>query len=104
MPVCNSLSLGKHFTIQASFMNQEIINLFDAYTHATLSRAEFLRRLTKITGSLAAAMAVLPMLEVNYARAQTVPAQDDRLITEHITYPGDDCTMKGYLAKPKEKG
>ena len=85
-------------------MNQEIINLFDAYTHTPLSREEFLRRLTKITGSLAAAMAVLPMLEVNYARAQTVPPQDDRLITDHITYPGDDCTMKGYLAKPKEKG
>lgn len=85
-------------------MNQEIINLFDEYTHAPLSREEFLRRLTKVTGSLAAALAVLPMLEVNYARAQTVPAQDDRITTEHITYPGDDCTMKGYLAKPKQKG
>ncbi len=85
-------------------MNQEIINLFDEYTHAPLSREEFLRRLTKVTGSLAAALAVLPMLEVNYAQAQTVPAQDDRITTEHITYPGDDCTMKGYLAKPKQKG
>ncbi|WP_207513224.1 dienelactone hydrolase family protein [Longitalea luteola] len=82
-------------------MNQEIINLFDEYTHVPLSRDEFLRRLTKITGSLAAALAVLPMLEVNYAHAQTVPVQDDRIITERITYPGDDCTMKGYVAKPK---
>ena len=103
-PVCNSLPLGKHFTIQAYNMNQEIINLFDEYTHAPLSRDEFLRRLTKITGSLAAAIAVLPMLEINYAKAQTVPLQDDRITTEHITYAGDDCTMKGYLAQPKEKG
>jgi carboxymethylenebutenolidase len=85
-------------------MNQQIINLFDEYTHAPLSREEFLRRLTKLTGSLAAALAVLPMLEVNYAHAQTVPPQDDRIDTERITYPGDDCTMKGYLAKPKQKG
>jgi carboxymethylenebutenolidase len=85
-------------------MNQEIINLFDEYTHVPLSRDEFIRRLTKLTGSLAAALTVLPMLEVNYAHAQTVPPQDDRITTEQITYPGDDCTMKGYVAKPKEKG
>jgi carboxymethylenebutenolidase len=85
-------------------MKQEIINLFDEYAHLPLSRDEFIRRLTKLTGSLAAALAVLPMLEVNYAHAQTVPPQDDRITTERITYPGDDCTMKGYVAKPKEKG
>jgi carboxymethylenebutenolidase len=85
-------------------MNQDIIKLFDEYTHVPLSREDFLRRLTKLTGSLAAALAVLPMLEVNYAHAQTVPAQDDRITTEHITYPGDDCTMKGYVAMPKQKG
>jgi carboxymethylenebutenolidase len=39
-------------------MNQDIIKLFDEYTHVPLSRDEFLRRLTKITGSLAAALAV----------------------------------------------
>jgi carboxymethylenebutenolidase len=100
----NSVSLGKLFTFQALHMNQKIINLFDEYTHAPLSRDEFIRRLTKLTGSLAAALAVLPMLEVNYANAQTVPAQDDRITTERITYAGDDCTMKGYLAQPKEKG
>lgn len=85
-------------------MNQAIINLFDEYTHAPLSRDVFIKRLVKLTGSMAAALAVLPMLEVNYAHAQTVPAQDDRIITERITYPGDDCTMKGYVAKPKQKG
>jgi len=85
-------------------MNQDIINLFDEYTHAPLTRDEFIRRLTKLTGSLAAALAVLPMLEINYAHAQTVPPQDDRITTEHITYAGDDCTMKGYVAKPKQNG
>jgi len=85
-------------------MNQDIINLFDEYTHAPLTRDEFIRRLTKLTGSLAAALAVLPMLEINYAHEQTVLPQDDRITTEHITYAGDDCTMKGYVAKPKLNG
>lgn len=85
-------------------MNQDIINLFDEYTHAPLTRDEFIRRLTKLTGSLAAALAVLPMLEINYAHAQTVLPQDDRITTEHIAYAGDDCTMKGYVAKPKQNG
>jgi carboxymethylenebutenolidase len=85
-------------------MDQQIINLFDEYTHKPLTRDEFIRRLSKLTGSIAAAMAVLPLLEVNYAQAATIEPQDDRIITEKITYPGDNCTMKGYLARPKEKG
>lgn len=84
-------------------MNQQIINLFDEYTHKPLTRDEFLKRLAKLTGSMAAALAVLPMLEVNYANAQTIPPQDDRLTTERVTWPGDNCTMKGYLVKPKEQ-
>ncbi|MBS1598554.1 MAG: dienelactone hydrolase family protein [Bacteroidetes bacterium] len=83
-------------------MDQQIINLFDEYTHKPLTRDEFIRRLAKITGSVTAAMAVLPMLEVNYASAETVTKSDDRLLIENITYPGDGCTMKGYLARPKE--
>ena len=85
-------------------MDQRIINLFDEYTHKPLARDEFIGRLAKITGSAAAAMAVLPMLEVNYANAQTIRPQDDRITTENITYPGDNCTMKAYLATPKEGG
>jgi carboxymethylenebutenolidase len=82
-------------------MNQEIINLFDEYTHKPLSREDFMKRLAKITGSTAAALAVLPLLEVNYAHAATVREEDDDLIIESITYPGDDTTMRGYLTKPK---
>lgn len=79
-------------------MDQRIINLFDEYTHKPLTREEFIRRLTKLTGSVAAAMATLPLLEVNYAKAETVTLQDNRITTEQIAYDGS--TMKGYLAKP----
>jgi carboxymethylenebutenolidase len=83
-------------------MDQKIINLFDEYTHKPLTREEFIRRLTQLTGSTAAALAVLPLLEVNYAQAATIGPQDDRLVTERITYEGDGAIMKAYLAKPKK--
>ena len=85
-------------------MDQKIINLFDEYTHKPLNRQEFINRLVKITGSMAAAMAVLPLLEVNYAHAAVVPEQDEDIITEDVTYEGDGITMKGYLARPKKDG
>ena len=85
-------------------MDQRIINLFDEYTHKPLKRDDFLKRLAKLTGGVAAAMAVLPLLEVNYAQAATVSDHDDRIKTEPITYPGADTTMKGYLARPSAPG
>ncbi|WP_336517401.1 dienelactone hydrolase family protein [Pollutibacter soli] len=80
-------------------MDQNIINLYDEYTHVPLTREEFLRRLTKITGSLAGAMAILPMIEVNQAHAAVTSSQE--LFTEYITYPGVPAEMKAYIARPK---
>ena len=82
-------------------MNQEIINLFDEFTHKPLSRNEFMKRLAKLTGSTTAALAILPLLEVNYAHAATIAENDEDLITEDITYDGDGTKMKAYFAKPK---
>ncbi|HQT21643.1 MAG: carboxymethylenebutenolidase [Sphingobacteriales bacterium 17-39-43] len=85
-------------------MDQKIINLYDEYTHKPLSRKSFMNRLVKLTGSAAMAMTALSVLEVGYANAETVSKQDEDLILEDISYPGDDCTMKGYLARPKGRG
>ena len=83
-------------------MNQEIINLFDEYTHKPLTRNDFMTRLAKLAGGTAAAIAILPLLEVNYANAMTIAEDDEDIITEDITYEGDGSTMKAYLAKPKK--
>lgn len=82
-------------------MDQQIINLYDEYTHKPLSRQEFLKRLTLLAGGTAAAMALLPMLEVNYAHAAVT--NDDGLFTEYISYPGVPAEMKAYVARPKEE-
>jgi len=85
-------------------MDQEIINLYDEYTHKPLSRKQFMSRLVKLTGSVAVAASALSLLEVGYAQAATVSEQDEDLILEDISYPGDGSTMKGYLARPKGRG
>jgi carboxymethylenebutenolidase len=85
-------------------MDQRIINLFDEYTHKPLKREDFLKRLAKLTGSITAALTILPLLEVNYAQAATIAEDDKDLTIEEVTWPGDGATMKGYLARPKKKG
>jgi carboxymethylenebutenolidase len=82
-------------------MDQRIINLYDEYTHKPLTRTEFLRRLVLLTGSVTAAMAVLPMIEVNQAHAAIT--SDEDLFTERITYPGVNGDMQAYVARPKEE-
>ena len=67
-------------------MDQRIIDLFDEYTHKPLKRQDFINRLARLTGSTAAAMTALSMLEVNYAGATTVPEYDSDIITEEIEY------------------
>lgn len=84
-------------------MDQEIINLYDEYTHRPLSREVFVKRLVKITGSMAAALLLLPQLEGNYAMAQTNAWEED-LFIERISYLSAAGTMKGYLARPKKEG
>lgn len=82
-------------------MDQQIINLYDEYTHKPLSRTEFLKRLAILAGGTAAAMALLPLLEVNYANA-AVTSQED-LFTERINYPGINGDMQAYVARPKDE-
>jgi carboxymethylenebutenolidase len=81
-------------------MDQRIINLYDEYTHKPLSRNEFLQRLAKLTGGMAAALSMLPLLEINYAHAATVSV--DELFTERVTYHGED-EMQAYVARPEKE-
>jgi carboxymethylenebutenolidase len=81
-------------------MDPRIIQLYDEFTHLHLDRRLFLERLSKLVGSTAAALLLLPQLESNYALAQTIPETDARLRTETVNYPGSTGTVKGYVARP----
>ncbi len=82
-------------------MDQQIIALYDEYTHKTLDRRLFLEKLAKLTGSMAAALAVLPLLESRTARAVQVPPEDPRLEIGRIAYPGAAGEVRAYLARLK---
>jgi carboxymethylenebutenolidase len=81
-------------------MDQRIIDLYDRFTHGGMNRREFLDRLATLAGSAAAATAILPMLQNNYAQAQIVQENDQRITTETVDVPGVQG-LKGYLAKPR---
>jgi carboxymethylenebutenolidase len=82
-------------------MDQRIINLYDDYTHTPLTRSEFISRLVVLTGSITAAMSVLPLIEVNAANAAITSPQD--LFTETVQFSGVPGEMKAYVARPAEE-
>ncbi|MBO1903811.1 dienelactone hydrolase family protein [Microvirga sp. 3-52] len=82
-------------------MDQRIIDLYDDFTHGGMSRRSFIDKLAALAGSTAAATALLPILQNNYAQAQTVPENDPRITAETVDIPGTPG-LKGYLVKPKD--
>ncbi len=82
-------------------MEQRIIDLYDEFTHGDMGRRDFVDRLARLAGGTAAALALLPLLENNYALAQIVPENDDRLSTDRVEYDAAGTKMAGYLARLK---
>ena len=85
-------------------MEQRIIDLYDNFTHGYIDRRVFLDRLTGMVGSAAAAAALLPILQNDYAKAETVAANDPRLVSDTVSYDSPAGKISGYLVRPKEKG
>lgn len=85
-------------------MDQRIINLYDSFTHGGMNRRDFLDRLTGLAGSAAAAAALVPLLQNNYAQAAIIAANDARLVTERVAYDSPKGKINGYLVRPTEKG
>jgi carboxymethylenebutenolidase len=83
-------------------MDQRIIELYDRYTHGSLTRRAFLDRLAAVAGGSAAAAALLPLLQNDYARAETIAESDPRITAEMIEILGSAPGLKGHLAKPRE--
>jgi carboxymethylenebutenolidase len=82
-------------------MDQKIINLYDRFTHGGMSRRAFLDRLAELAGSTAAAAALLPLLQNDYAHAAIVAADDGRLVAERVSYDSPKGKISGYLVRLK---
>ena len=82
-------------------MDTKITTLYDDYRQGRTNRREFVRKLTMVAGSSAAAAALLPILEENNMGVFLSEQVDPDLMTEFINYPGETGEMKGFLAWPK---
>jgi carboxymethylenebutenolidase len=82
-------------------MRQDIIDLYDAFTHGNMGRRAFMERLTKLTGSAAAALAAVNLLQPDSAAAAMIAENDPRLVIDTVTIDGGP---KAYWAKPAGGG
>jgi carboxymethylenebutenolidase len=85
-------------------MDQKIINLYDRFTHGGMNRREFLDRLSELAGSAAAAAALLPLLQNDYAQAAIVADNDPRLVSDRVGYDSPKGKINGYLVRATAKG
>jgi carboxymethylenebutenolidase len=88
----------------AADFDQELLNLYDDYAHGRLSRRGFLQGASKFAAAGVTAEAILARMSPNYAWAQQVAKDDNRIKTEVVTYdsPQGGGKIQGYLAKPAD--
>jgi len=86
----------------AADYHPEVLKLFDGYVHGTVSRRDFLDRAGKYAVGGFGAAAMLESLSPNFALAQQVAREDQRIRAETVSYPSPQGsgTMSGYLARP----
>lgn len=92
---------------QASDYPQELLDLFDVYVHGGMDRRKFLEHAQKFATGSVTAVAIWESLRPNYAWAQQIPKDDERLKTERVTVPSPkgNTEIKGYFVRPaKAKG
>lgn len=82
-------------------LDRRIVELYDEYTHGPLDRRVFMNRLILVAGSTAAAEAALAVLEPNYALAQQIKPDDERLLASRLEQSVDGVMLKGYLVTPR---
>jgi carboxymethylenebutenolidase len=84
-------------------MDQRIIDFYHHFTHGGMNRRDFLDRLAALAGSTAAAAALVPLLQNDYAKAAIIAADDARLAAERVSYDSPKGRIGAYLVRPKDK-
>jgi carboxymethylenebutenolidase len=82
-------------------MDSKIKDLFNEYKKGGLSRRDFFGKLTAVTGSMAAALTLMPAFNDQLTVNELTQQADSDLFTEFIKYPAETGDMKAYLARPK---
>ncbi|MBB1249051.1 dienelactone hydrolase family protein [Rhizobium sp. G21] len=84
-------------------ITQAMIDAYDEYTHLTLDRRDFMRKLQLLAGSAGAAAAIAPLIGASAAQAEIIAPDDDRLETATTTYRGAPGEISAYIAAPKDR-
>jgi carboxymethylenebutenolidase len=79
-------------------ITQEMIDLYDHFTHVSSDKAAYLHKLAALVGSREVAEFVTSQIAANKMSAPLAAVDDPRLTIEKVTF-GENMT--GYLAKPK---
>jgi carboxymethylenebutenolidase len=83
-------------------MEKKIESLYQKSQQEGSSRRDFLKKLTRITGSTALALTLLPVIEDNSLSAAERKQKIAKIVSELVTYPAETGDMKAFLAKPKK--
>ncbi|WP_310497155.1 dienelactone hydrolase family protein [Sandarakinorhabdus sp.] len=80
-----------------------MIALYDRFTHdGSLTRRDLMDGLTRLAGSSAAALAILPFIEASASAASRTRPDEPGIISQRIQWRSDSGrTMFGYLAMPE---
>ena len=81
-------------------ITQEMIDLYDQYTHVTLDRRGFMEKLSRLAGSAAAAAAIAPLIAPSMAAASVVADDDPRVTASSVAFAGASGQVAGYLVRP----
>jgi carboxymethylenebutenolidase len=87
---------------KATDFPQELLDLFDKYVHGDVDRRAFLDGAKNFAVGGLTAAAIFESLRPNYAWAQQIPKDDNRITTEYATVPSPqgNGNIKGYLVRP----
>jgi carboxymethylenebutenolidase len=87
---------------KASDYPQELLDLFHEYQHGDITRRDFLDRAKKFAVGGMTTLALWESLKPNYAWAEQVPKDDNRIKTSYETVqsPEGNGSIKGYFARP----
>jgi len=85
-------------------MAEKIRELFKEYQEGRISRREFMRSAVAITGSLAAANALIGGLMVSSSDAAQVAPNDPDILTHNVEYQGKAGPVYAFLARPVKAG
>jgi len=85
-------------------MAEEIKRLLEELRDGRLSRREFMSRAIMITGSLAAANAIIGALAPAEVAAAQVDENDPTILTHNVSYDGKAGKVVAYLVRPVKAG